>query len=139
MGSSVLLAALRRGACGRCPQCGKGRLFTGLDHLVVQCGVCALPLRRREGDLFAFMYVSTGLVTAVFLIFMWFVTPANLRLGQVLVTLAALGLMVGTLRVRKGVAVALDYVRELNANNFEGLTFRGDGEPGVEPPPLKRA
>jgi uncharacterized protein (DUF983 family) len=143
----MLFLAIRRGARGRCPQCGRGRIFDGYGQLAPACSECGLALARREGDLFAFMYASTGLVTAAFLIGMWFVKPANLALGQAVVLVGAVAIMLATWPARKGIAVAIDYVRELKWSNHEGLAMRpdDDGDPsgptaasGPRSPPAPR-
>lgn len=45
-----LLPALLRGWRGRCPQCGKGRLFRGYIRIVDQCEVCGLDMRDHRAD-----------------------------------------------------------------------------------------
>lgn len=51
---SIAYAALR----GRCPRCGRGKLYRGLLTVVDQCSVCGLPLKAHEqGDGPAFFAV----------------------------------------------------------------------------------
>lgn len=48
--------AIRRSLRGRCPNCGKGRLFSGFLGIVPFCSVCAAPLgsyRTADGPAFA--------------------------------------------------------------------------------------
>ncbi len=45
--SRPLGKALRRGAVGRCPNCGTGRLFRGFLRLQETCNHCGLDLRRH--------------------------------------------------------------------------------------------
>ena len=46
-GAGPLLAGL----AGRCPHCGKGRLFSGFLSLVVACEVCGFDLAKADsGD-----------------------------------------------------------------------------------------
>jgi uncharacterized protein (DUF983 family) len=45
-----LPAAVWRGICGRCPDCGKGRLFQGYLKQVDVCSVCASPWRDIQAD-----------------------------------------------------------------------------------------
>lgn len=45
--SRELGKALRRGAVGRCPNCGTGHLFRGFLTLHETCGYCGLDLRRH--------------------------------------------------------------------------------------------
>jgi uncharacterized protein (DUF983 family) len=130
----MIRTAVRRGLRRRCPQCGKGRLFQGWSALRPTCEVCGLPLAAREGDLWAPMYASMAAITGVFIIVMlWVVHPApeNVVLGRVILVAAAFAAMWGSLPFRKGVAVALDYIRELRLNNYAGHVMREDDP---EPP-----
>jgi uncharacterized protein (DUF983 family) len=42
--------ALARGARGRCPACGQGRLFGGYLRVVDECAQCHAPLGRIRAD-----------------------------------------------------------------------------------------
>jgi uncharacterized protein (DUF983 family) len=42
--------ALRRGVMGKCPNCGRARLFTGWLRQVGACPVCAAPLGAIRAD-----------------------------------------------------------------------------------------
>jgi uncharacterized protein (DUF983 family) len=42
--------ALLRGARGRCPACGQGRLFDGYLRLAEECSACHAPLGRIRAD-----------------------------------------------------------------------------------------
>ncbi|MFC3226579.1 DUF983 domain-containing protein [Marinibaculum pumilum] len=46
----ALLPALLRGARGRCPECGQGRLFRGYLTVADECGHCGLDLRDHRAD-----------------------------------------------------------------------------------------
>lgn len=42
---------LKSALLGRCPQCGRGHLFSGLLDIRQECGVCGLDLRAHDaGD-----------------------------------------------------------------------------------------
>jgi uncharacterized protein (DUF983 family) len=45
-----ILVGLVRGARGRCPCCGEGRLFAGYLKLVPECSVCGAALGRIRAD-----------------------------------------------------------------------------------------
>ena len=46
-----LPSAVMAGLAGRCPQCGRGRLFAGLLTVAERCSVCGLDLRKQDaGD-----------------------------------------------------------------------------------------
>lgn len=45
-----LLAAMRRGLAGRCPSCGKGRLFRAFLKVAEGCDNCREPMRHHRAD-----------------------------------------------------------------------------------------
>jgi uncharacterized protein (DUF983 family) len=45
-----LLRAMRRGAAGRCPVCGEGRLFSTWLGVVAECTACGTALGRIPAD-----------------------------------------------------------------------------------------
>lgn len=102
--------AVMRGLRGRCPRCGEGELFQGWNHLREACSVCGLPFEPRTGDTWFFMYMTTAGMTGVLVVIMFLMRPKVLWVGQVVVMVAALVLMGLSLPLRKGVAVALDYL-----------------------------
>ena len=105
-----LTTAVGRGVRKRCPRCGVGGLYESFYTLKERCEYCALPLRAHEDDCYAFMYVSTGFITGLFLIAFFFVTPANIVLGQIVVAVLAFAIMWATMPNRKGVALALNFL-----------------------------
>ena len=115
-----------RGLTRRCPQCGQGRLFDGWWTVRERCDACALELRTRAPDTWFTMYMSMAFITGIFLGGMlWvFPQPANKRLGQAILVLAAGVLFVVTEPTRKGVALALDYLMDLRWNNHGDLRFQ---------------
>lgn len=42
--------AIGRGIAGRCPSCGKGRIFNGFLRVVTQCDNCGAPLGSARAD-----------------------------------------------------------------------------------------
>jgi uncharacterized protein (DUF983 family) len=42
--------AIKRGALGRCPHCGKGRLFRAFVKTVDHCEVCGEPIHHHRAD-----------------------------------------------------------------------------------------
>jgi uncharacterized protein (DUF983 family) len=46
----TLLKAIGRGLLGRCPVCGKGRIFNGFLRVVRECMACQAPLGRARAD-----------------------------------------------------------------------------------------
>ena len=102
--------AVARGLRGRCPRCGGGELFQGWNHLRESCSACGLRYEPRTGDTWFFMYMSTAGLTGVLVVIMFLLRPRVLWVGQAIVMAAALALMGLSLPLRKGVAVALDYL-----------------------------
>ncbi len=102
--------AVMRGLRGRCPRCGQGELFQGWNHLQETCSVCGLAFEPRTGDTWFFMYMTTGGMTGALIVIMFLIRPKILWIGQAIVLVAALVLMGLSLPLRKGVAVALDYL-----------------------------
>ena len=45
-----LATAIGRGLRGRCPACGKGRIFTGFLKVSAACDVCKAPLGLARAD-----------------------------------------------------------------------------------------
>jgi uncharacterized protein (DUF983 family) len=64
--------ALLRGALGRCPACGQGRLFNGYLRVVDECSHCHAPLGRIRADdappYFTIFIAGHVLLPAVFLV-----------------------------------------------------------------------
>ncbi|HWA81030.1 MAG TPA: DUF983 domain-containing protein [Acetobacteraceae bacterium] len=48
--SPPLLVAIGRGMAGRCPACGRTRLFSGYLRIVQECAVCGAPLGQVPAD-----------------------------------------------------------------------------------------
>ena len=48
--ATTKLAAILRGACNRCPNCGKGKLFKSFLKTVEQCSVCGEELSHHRAD-----------------------------------------------------------------------------------------
>ncbi|ANP45343.1 DUF983 domain-containing protein [Candidatus Viadribacter manganicus] len=57
--------ALQRGVRGRCPACGKGRLFSSYLKPIAQCTACAEDLTRYQTADFA-PYLVTFVIGIVF-------------------------------------------------------------------------
>jgi uncharacterized protein (DUF983 family) len=104
------LRALGRGLRGRCPRCGVGRLFSGWNRLRDFCPACGLPFEPGSGDTWFFMYMTTAGLTGTLIVAMFLLRPRVVWMGQVAVLLAAFILIGLTLPLRKGLAVAIDYL-----------------------------
>jgi uncharacterized protein (DUF983 family) len=104
------LLALRRGLRLRCPRCGEGPLFHGWNRLHERCPVCGLVYERATGDTWFFMYMTTAGLTGVLVVAMFLIRPRLVWVGQLVISAAALVLIVLSLPFRKGIAVALSYL-----------------------------
>lgn len=107
-----LKTALSRGFRMRCPRCGEGRIFESFFKEHESCDRCGLGFEDRSGKTWAFMYVTTaafvGPLAFVVLVlqFMGYDMPALPVFGVIVALLFA------SLPVRKGCAIALDFVVE---------------------------
>ena len=108
-----LWLVLKRGLRRRCPHCGEGSIFERWATLKECCESCGLALAARQADAWAFMYVSTALVTGLILAGMFFVEPQHLWLARIILLMTAILALLGSLPYRKGLAIALDYWMEL--------------------------
>jgi uncharacterized protein (DUF983 family) len=99
------------GARGRCPCCGKGRLFDGYLATAERCDVCGLDygfVDSADGPaVFIIMVVGFLVVGLALLTEVWWSPP--LWLHVVLWTPLILVLTIGLLRPLKGVLIALQY------------------------------
>jgi len=117
----ILARALRR----RCPQCGRTRLFVRWYRLSEQCSECGLALSASEGLVLGFMYLSTALITGLMIAGMLLIgRPAAVWQARVIVIVIAVALMVGTLPLRKSLAIALEYYVSLRIGERTDLSLR---------------
>ena len=107
---SQLTRSLWWGLSRKCPSCGVGPLFKSWFILNPICSNCSCSFQEREDDTYFFMYMSTGLITGIFIILMFFIIPRDLKFGKTVLLFASVGLFVLTHPYRKGLAVAIDFV-----------------------------
>ena len=67
------------------------------------------------------MYVSSAGLIGVFFVALFLIKPTNVLVGQLIVLPLALLVIGGTLPIRKGLAVALEYLvdRKINVNKHD--------------------
>ena len=87
-------------------------MFQGWNHLHERCAVCGLDIEARSGDTWFFMYMTTAGLTGVLVVLMFLIRPAVVWAGQIAVAIAAVVVIGLSLPLRKGLAVALDYLVE---------------------------
>ena len=94
---------ITRGICGRCPRCGKGRLFQGFLALAPGCDRCGLDYSfadSADGPAFFAMFIS-GFIEVLYRPPFW--VHAALWLPLIVVTTLL------PLRPIKGLLIALQY------------------------------
>ena len=103
----LLPTAMGRGLMGRCPACGKGRLFDGFLRVVAQCTNCGAPLGLARADdappYFTILIVGHIVIPAM-LITQKLYDPSNWTLSAIFLPLT-LVLALGLLRPIKGATV----------------------------------
>lgn len=104
-----LATALGRGLLGRCPACGRTRLFAGFLRVVRECASCHAPLGTAHADDAPpyFVILITGhIVIPAMLIMQKLDDPSILELTAIFVPLT-LVLAIGLLRPVKGGVLAV--------------------------------
>jgi uncharacterized protein (DUF983 family) len=108
-GAKLIRTALGRGLRGRCPHCGKGRLFSGWSFLE-RCAICGLVFARNPGDTWAFTIIGDRLPIAVMIVLIYFgVVRAAPALGLTMLV-ALVALAIWTTPNRWGAGIALHYL-----------------------------
>ncbi len=99
------------GLAGRCPACGRGRLFAGFLQVVEHCEACGADLREQDsGDgPVAFITLLAGaiVVIAALVVEVKYAWPIWLHMVVWLPLAAAL--CIGLMRPLKGLLIALQY------------------------------
>lgn len=105
--------ATTRGLMGRCPRCGKGRLFRGYLTIVPECESCGEPLglyRAADGPAFFTMTIMLLLLIPMFG-FTWAIYRPDPLTLLVLMGLATTLLTLIILRLVKGAFVGYLWAR----------------------------
>lgn len=114
-----LQAALWRGLRGRCPHCGKGRMFSAFLKVADHCSECGEPLHHQRADDFppycVIVIVGHIIVPLVLFSETHYAPPYWAHLAIWLP--ATLGLALGLLQPVKGTIVALQWA--LGMHGFE--------------------
>ncbi|MFM8312752.1 MAG: DUF983 domain-containing protein [Deltaproteobacteria bacterium] len=104
-----LARTLWNGIRGFCPSCGRGSLFKSWFLLNEHCSHCECLFQSREDDTYFFMYMSTGFITGIFIVGMFFIIPNDIKYGKLILLALSLLLFIATHPFRKGLAVAIDF------------------------------
>jgi uncharacterized protein (DUF983 family) len=115
-------ASIKRGLRGRCPNCGKGRLFQGYLTPVAACSVCGEDLSHQRSDDFApyLTIVAVGHLIVPLILFGEF-NPAVSPVLLLALALPATGISALLfLRPIKGAIIGLQWA--LRMHGFDGST-----------------
>jgi uncharacterized protein (DUF983 family) len=117
--SRSLLSDLTRGFLGRCPACGKGRLFQAFLKVNDHCPACGEELHHHRADDFppylVMFIVGHVVVAAALHVEVSYAPPSWVHFGLWLPL--TLGLCIGLLQPIKGAVVALQW--HLGMHGFE--------------------
>ena len=104
-----LFTAMGRGLRGRCPACGKGRLFAGFLRVAPECGHCHAPLglaRADDGPPYFTILIVGHIVIPAMLIMQKTSDPPTWLLSTIFIPLTIV-LALGLIRPVKGATVGL--------------------------------
>lgn len=107
-GTPDLKTILRRGARGRCPRCGTGRLFVRGIKLHDHCAVCGLRFLNNQGDLWAYLLLADRalfIFPIIVVLYFRLYTPLALLVLAAVMAVA----LIATMPLRTGLAVGLEY------------------------------
>ncbi len=105
------VSPIRSGLLCRCPNCGKGRLYSGYLKVVEKCAHCALELRKHDaGDgpaVFVVLFVGAIIVALALWVEISYQPPYWVHV--VIWAPAILGGCLGALRPAKALMIALQF------------------------------
>ena len=101
---------LKRGLRGRCPQCGEGPLFVRFIKAHERCSACGLVYQRDYGDTWLFIIITDRIPMLLGIAALYFgFRPDNWLANAAFFSVLA-AMIVGTIRPRVGLALALDFL-----------------------------
>jgi len=109
------------GLRGRCPRCGRGRLFKGFLSLKPRCEVCGLEYAFADsGDGPAFFVMSiVGLVVVALAMWVEFAYEPPMWVHMALWLPLTVALSLALVRPLKGAMIALQYRHKAEEGRFE--------------------
>jgi uncharacterized protein (DUF983 family) len=109
------------GLAGRCPRCGKGKLFKGFLSLSPRCEVCGLDFAFADsGDGPAFFVMSiVGILVVGLALVVEFAYEPPIWLHLVVWSTLAIVLSLALSRPAKGLMIALQYRHRAEEGRFE--------------------
>jgi uncharacterized protein (DUF983 family) len=94
----------------RCPNCGRGSLFSGWGHHLDRCPECGLVYERNPGDTWAFTVIGDRLPVALIIVLLYFGFVRSYPVVGFGVIAIAILLLIWTSPNRWGVGIALHYL-----------------------------
>jgi len=121
-GGGAALSPFATGLAGRCPRCGKGRLFAGFVTVAPRCGVCDLDLSFADAGDGPAVFVSlvAGFVVLGAALAVEIAWEPPLWIYPVVFTPVAVAVCLGLLRPFKGLLIASQYVNRAAPGRLEG-------------------
>ena len=110
--TKLIRTALGRGLRKRCPNCGQGKLFSGLSQLE-RCSVCDLVYAPNPGDTWAFIIFGDRLPIAAIIGVIYFGVLRSHRVLGLTMLAALVGIGLWTTPNRWGAAIALHYLSRI--------------------------
>lgn len=129
------LEAMKRGALGRCPCCGVGRLFTSYLKIDGQCSQCALDFSAHRADdappYFVILIVGHVVVPLLLWVEIGWKPPLwlHMMVWLPLATILALTL----LPIAKGALIGLQWAKHMHGFGSEPAAVGDDRDPTWQP------
>ena len=112
--------ALARGAMGRCPACGQGKLFSGYLRLADECSQCHAPLGRIRADdappYFTMFIVGHVVIPLVLVVEKLWAPPLSYHF--VLWTVLTLAMTFALMPAVKGAIVGLQWALRMHGFDY---------------------
>lgn len=114
--------AVRRGVAGRCPRCGRGRLFVGFLETVQQCAECGETLGNRYQVGLLMPLILVSLLGGVLILGLLVLLAAGLdpTASMIILVPLAIVLALAILRPAKGALTGLLWSRNLSDEERRG-------------------
>lgn len=130
-----VVPAMRRGLAGRCPECGKGRVFGKFLKVNPTCDACGEALHHHRADdlppYIVITIVAHIVGTGILLAETWYSWPqwAHMTLWPLLTIVLALWLM----QPVKGAVIGLQWANRMHGFGGDAAGTADDGWPPARP------
>jgi uncharacterized protein (DUF983 family) len=132
-----LALAIRRGLLGRCPNCGKGKLFRAFLKVADHCEVCGEPFHHQQADdapaYFVILIVGHIVVPIVLAVEVEYTPP--LWVHAAIFLPLTIGLSVLLLQPVKGAIIAWQWAQRMHGFNEADATDRASSQTHTRSPP----